>query len=107
MKYIWEICVCVLEELHSLHTGESTEDVCERLHGIWIGCPRGVHVGMYGERRGLYAALPCPDGRYRALSQAHRGLRAALASPTPRACLGPMHWHICLGTSKSGAGDLF
>lgn len=59
MKYIWEICVCVLEELHSLHTGESTEDVCEGLHGIWIGCPRGVHVGMYGGRRGLYAALPC------------------------------------------------
>lgn len=51
--------MCVLEELHGLHTGESTEDVCESLHGIWIGCPRGVHVGTYGECRGLYAALSC------------------------------------------------
>lgn len=102
MKYTWEICVCILEELHSLHVGESTEDMCGGLHGTGIGCPRCVHVGVYGGCRGLYELQPC-----QAVPQAQRGLRAAPASPTPRACPGPMLWHICLGTSKSGAGDLF
>lgn len=102
--------MCVLEEPHSLYIGESTEDVCEGLPGTGIGCPRGVPVGMYGGCRGAYgaAALPCSAPvQLQGILSGPRGLRAAPASPTPRACLGPMLWHICLGTSRSGAGDLF
>lgn len=83
------ICVCVLKELHSLHIGESREDVCEGLPGTGIGCP----TGMYGGCRGVHgaAALPCiAPVQLQDILSGPRGLRAAPASPTPRACLGPM-----------------
>lgn len=105
--HMGDLCVCVLEELHSLHIGESTEEVCEGLHGTGIGCPRG----MYGECRGAYgaAALPCsapmPATGH---SLGHAGASGlSLPSPTPMGLPRAHALHICLGTSKSGARDLF
>lgn len=76
------------------------------------GVYRGMRMSMYGEGRGLSGAAalppatPIPAMGHSLRHPGDSGLPSASPPPTPRAWLGLVYWHICLGTSKSGAGDL-